>query len=186
MKNRYWLIILAIVVAVLLSLPSIAGKFEDAKHQWKTGLSFVKNGVMDMVHYAFACLDEDETITGNWTFEGDNTYTGTQSVSSSTVSISTSTMTITATSISLIGDDWQDSEVADDLTLSGATVQVATISGTMTGASGGTANFQDANFTLVLPVTTTAPSSPITGTVFISGSSIYFYDGSAWKSVAGS
>lgn len=136
MKNRYWFIILAIVVAVLLSLPSIAGKFEDAKHQWKTGLSFIKTGVMDMVHYAFACLDEDETITGNWTFEGDNTYTGTQSISSSTV-------TITATSIALNGDDWQDSEVADDLTLSGATVQSASVSGTLTVASGATISVDD-------------------------------------------
>lgn len=178
MKNRYWMIILAITVAICLSFPVMAGKIDDARKKWP-GLSWIADRVKEMIQTACPIMDEDETITGNWTFSGNNTHTGTQAISSSSVAI-------TATSISLAGDDWQDSEVADDLTLSGATVTAATLSGTLTGASGGTANFQDPNFTLILPVTTTHPSNPVTGTVHISGNSIFFYNGSAWKEVAGS
>jgi len=92
-----------------------------------------------------------------------------------------------------------DVDIHDDLTVTDgasiggnldvagvATLNAVTLSGTLTGASGSSVNLQDSNATLVIPVTTTAPSTPATGQIFLSGNSVYYYTGSAWKALTGS
>ena len=60
-----------------------------------------------------------------------------------TVTISSASVTITATAIELLNDDWQNDEVADDLTINGGTVDNTIIGGT-TAAS---ATFTDVHLT---------------------------------------
>ena len=72
---------------------------------------------------ALARLAADETVTGDWTVTGTLTISG-LTVDASTISLSATTLTLTGTTtaiianaISLTGDDWDDDEVVDDLTI---------------------------------------------------------------------
>jgi len=63
----------------------------------------------------FADLSENEIVTGNYTFEGN--------------------FTISNATVVLTGDDWQNSEVADDLTMDGGTIDDSPIGGTTPAAA---------------------------------------------------
>ena len=71
--NKIWVASLIVSLCLGLSIPSFAALTNDARHLWP-GQSYIGDQVQDAIELTTAIKDEAETITGDWTFTGDNTY----------------------------------------------------------------------------------------------------------------